>query len=329
MAGLGVAARKGILFKSAEAAQKLAESQIVVFDKTGTLTNGEHRIENTVEYPNDLPEKPEAYILALEQISNHPLAETLRKAFAGNNPIQLTNIAETAGIGIEAYTPEGIHLKLGSKRIFEKEPEQSHDVYLSANGILVLGINLKDELKSDVPQTVHQLKELGCRVVMLSGDRESTCKTMAAEAGIEEVYSECLPADKIAILDTLKKQGIVAMVGDGINDAPALAAADVAISISSGSSVAKVSAGIVLTSRNSISDLVFAIETARATLRTMQQNLFWAFFYNVLAIPIAAFGYLNPMIAAISMALSDVVVIGNAIRLNFFKGSMKSSTSSL
>ena len=329
MAGLGVAARKGILFKSAEAAQKLAESQIVVFDKTGTLTNGEHRIENTVEYPNDLPEKPEACILALEQISNHPLAETLRKAFAGNNPIQLTNIAETAGIGIEAHTPEGIHLKLGSKRIFEKEPEQSHDVYLSANGILVLGINLKDELKSDVPQTVHQLKELGCRVVMLSGDRESTCKTMAAEAGIEEVYSECLPADKIAILDTLKKQGIVAMVGDGINDAPALAAADVAISISSGSSVAKESAGIVLTARNSISDLVFAIETARATLRTMKQNLFWAFFYNVLAIPIAAFGYLNPMIAAISMALSDVVVIGNAIRLNFFKGSMKSSTSSL
>ena len=329
MAGLGVAARKGILFKSAEAAQKLAESQIVVFDKTGTLTNGEHRIENTVEYPNDLPEKPEAYALALEQISNHPLAETLRKAFDGNNPIQLTNIAERAGIGIEAYTPEGIHLKLGSKRIFEKEPEQSHDVYLSANGILILGINLKDELKSDVRQTVHQLKELGCRVVMLSGDRDRTCKTMAAEAGIEEVYSECLPADKITILDTLRKQGIVAMVGDGINDAPALAAADVAISVSAGSAVAKESAGIVLTARNSISDLVFAIETARATLRTMKQNLFWAFFYNVLAIPIAAFGYLNPMIAAISMALSDVVVIGNAIRLNFFKGSMKSSTSSL
>jgi Cu+-exporting ATPase len=188
-------------------------------------------------------------------------------------------------------------------------------VYLSANGILILGINLKDELKSDVPQTVHQLKELGCRVVMLSGDRESTCKTMAAEAGIEEVFSECLPADKIAILDTLKKQGIVAMVGDGINDAPALAAADVAISISSGSSVAKESAGIVLTSRNSISDLVFAIETARATLRTMKQNLFWAFFYNIIAIPIAAFGFLTPTFGAMVMGLSDVVLAINSVRL--------------
>ncbi|MFN5371314.1 MAG: heavy metal translocating P-type ATPase [Bacteroidia bacterium] len=329
MAGLGVAARKGILFKSAEAAQKLAETQIIVFDKTGTLTNGEHRVEQIVEYPHDLPEKPEAYVLALEQVSNHPLAETLRKAFLGNKVIPLTNIAETAGFGIEAYTPEGIHLKLGSKRIFDKEPEQSHDVYLSANGMLVLGINLKDELKSDVRQTMHQLKELGCRVVMLSGDRDSRCKTMAAEAGIEEVYSECLPADKTAIIEKLKRQGIVAMVGDGINDAPALATADIAVSVSLGSAVAKESAGLVLTTRHSISDLVFAIETARATLRTMKQNLFWAFFYNVLAIPIAAFGYLNPTIAAISMALSDVVVIGNAIRLNFFKGSMKKSTSSL
>lgn len=329
MAGLGVAARKGIIFKSAEAAQKLAEATIFVFDKTGTLTSGEHTLEKIEVYPHTLPEKPESYVLALEQVSNHPLAETLRKAFAANQPVQLSRVTELAGIGIEGLTPEGVHLKLGSKRIFTKETDQIHDIYLSADGVPVLGITLKDELKPDAAQTIAQLKKLGMRVVMLSGDRESTCKLMGQEAGIHEVYSECLPARKIEILEALKKEGRVAMVGDGINDAPALAAADAAVSLSSGSSVAKESAGIVLTARNSISDLVFAIETAQATLRTMKQNLFWAFFYNVLAIPIAAFGYLNPMIAAISMALSDVVVIGNAIRLNFFKGSMKSSTSSL
>jgi Cu+-exporting ATPase len=329
MAGLGVAARKGIIFKSAEAVQKLAEATIFVFDKTGTLTSGEHTLEKIEVYPHTLPENPEAYALALEQVSNHPLADTLRIAFAANQPVQLSRVTELAGIGIEGFTPEGVHLKLGSKRIFTKEPEQIHDIYLSADGVPVLGITLKDELKPDAAGTIAQLKKQGIRVVMLSGDRESTCKAMAQEAGIHELYSECLPARKIEILEALKKEGRVAMVGDGINDAPALSAADAAVSLSSGSSVAKESSGIVLTARNTLGDLIFARETASATIRTMKQNLFWAFFYNVLAIPFAAFGYLNPMIAAIAMALSDVVVIGNAIRLNFFKGSMKSSTSSL
>ena len=329
MAGMGVAARKGILFKSAEAAQKLAESQIVVFDKTGTLTNGHYRIEEIVRYSHELPEPAERYIVALENNSNHPLAETLRKEFSGFSPIEMHNISEKVGFGIEGYSIEGIHLVLGSKRTLSEIPDVEQDLYLSANGKIVLGIRLNDTLKPDAPQTIQALKQLGFRVVMLSGDRESTCQRVALEAGIEEVYSECLPADKINVLERLKKEGKVAMVGDGINDAPALNAADVAVSVSSGSSVAKASAGVILTSQHSLFDFVFAIETARATLRTMKQNLFWAFFYNVIAIPIAAFGYLHPMIAALSMAFSDIVVIGNAIRLNFFKGSMKSSTSSL
>lgn len=315
MAGLGRAAEKGILFRSGTDVEMLAKTKILVFDKTGTLTEGRFSLQQLKIYNEDYRISVDSIIVALEKASNHPLAASLREIFKGVIPVAMTEIIELKGIGMQGLLSDGSVAKLGSTKVLNPNIAYAHDLYLTINDELIAGLDLMDVLKPDAASTISALKEMGYRVVMLSGDRKSTCERVGQAAGIDEVISDCLPSDKLRIIGELKKQAKVAMIGDGINDAPALHAADVSVSMSAASQIAIDSAGVILTNGNNLSSILTALKMSKLTLRTIRQNLFWAFFYNVVAIPVAAIGLLSPMIAAFSMAFSDVVVIGNSIRL--------------
>ena len=199
----------------------------------------------------------------------------------------------------------------------------SHNLYLLKNNKPVAAVDLEDEMKPGTNEMISELKKAGIRVVMISGDRKSICESVAVKAGIDEVYSEQLPKQKLEVIEKLSKENPTAMVGDGINDAPALAKANVGVSLSDATQVAIQSAQIVLLHSNDLTYLIKALNVCRQTLRTIKQNLFWAFFYNVIAIPVAAAGLLSPMIAALSMAFSDVFLIGNSLLLRTKKNLVK------
>jgi Cu+-exporting ATPase len=315
MAGLGRAAKMGVLFRSGTDAEILAKTKILVFDKTGTLTEGRFSLQQQIIYNEAFRHTVDSLVIALEQASNHPLAASLREIYKGAIPVEIRNVKEIKGIGMQGELSNGSIAKLGSVKVLNQQPNIAHDLYLSIDDVLVAGFDLMDALKTDASSTVASLKKLGYQVIMLSGDRKSTCERVGQAAGIDTVHSECSPEDKLRIIAELKQQGKVAMVGDGINDAPALHAADVSISMSAASKIAIDSAGVILTSGSNLSGILTALKISKLTLRTIHQNLFWAFFYNVIAIPVAATGFLSPMIAAFSMAFSDVVVIGNSILL--------------
>lgn len=315
MAGLGRAAQNGVLFRSGTDVEMLAKTEILVFDKTGTLTEGRFSLQQLKIYNETYKDSVDSIVIALENASNHPLAASLREIFKGVIPVAMTDILEVKGIGMQGVLSDGSIVKLGSGKVLHQINKASHDLYLTVNNELIAGLDLMDVLKPDATSTISKLKVLGYRVVMLSGDRRSTCERVGQAAGIDEIISECLPSDKLRIIGELKKEAKVAMIGDGINDAPALHAADVSVSMSAASQIAIDSAGVILTSGNNLSEILTALKISKLTLRTIRQNLFWAFFYNVVAIPVAAVGFLSPMIAAFSMAFSDVVVIGNSIRL--------------
>lgn len=317
MAGLGRAASKGVLFRSGTDAEIMAKAGIWAFDKTGTLTTGDFKLGAIKVYKQFPGLKTEEIILALEQASSHPIARSLCKALQQEQPAKLQQIKEVKGFGMQGQTADGQIFRLGSARIVPENVSlaQNHTLYLTCNDELWAGIDLNDELKADAASTIAALKREGLKVVMISGDSEERCAQVAGQAGIDTWYSACLPQQKLDIIAELKKQGKVVMVGDGINDAPALNAADVSVSPASASSIAIHSAGVILTSEKNLSGILTAFSISKLTLKTIRQNLFWAFFYNVVAIPIAAIGLLSPMIAAFSMAFSDVIVIGNSIYL--------------
>ena len=191
----------------------------------------------------------------------------------------------------------------------------SHDLYVLKNNKLVGYVDIEDEIKHGVKDVITKLKSAGYKIVMLSGDRKLKCEYVAREIGISEFYYEKLPAEKLKILEKLSKENPTAMVGDGINDAPSLSAADVGISLSNATDIAIQSAQIILLAQHDFDILLKTLRIGKLTFRTIKQNLFWAFFYNVIAIPIAAIGLLSPGVAALSMAFSDVIVIGNSLRL--------------
>lgn len=317
MAGLGRAARLGVLFRSGTDAEMLAKSRIWVFDKTGTLTEGQFRLHGFTTYAShaDAP-KPEAVIQALEAKSSHPIAVALRNEWNIIPACSLHTITEVKGQGMQGYDAEGNLYAIGNRRFYSgTEVLPAHTLYVFRNGLLWVGLDLEDRIRDGALETVKGLQNRGMRVIMLSGDRKAVCEAVAQTLGITEVYAECLPGEKLAHLEQWRSMGCTVMVGDGINDAPALHAADVSVSFSEASSVALHSAGVVLTSGKNLSTILTAFALSKLTLRTIHQNLFWAFFYNVIAIPIAATGFLSPTIAALSMAFSDVVVIGNSLWL--------------
>lgn len=336
MAGTGVAARHGILIKDAEALERAHEVSAVVFDKTGTLTSGTPQIAHFSALDGD-----EARLLqaagALQRGSEHPLAKAVLDACAARDlkVPDVTDSQSLTGRGI-AGTLEGRRLALGNRRLLEETGLNSGSLAASASAWETEGRTLSwlieqspqpqvlglfafgDTLKPGAQSAIAQLNALHISSHLLTGDNRGSAKVVAEALGISDVHAEVLPADKAATVAELKKTGVVAMVGDGINDAPALAAADIGIAMGGGTDVAMHAAGITLM-RGDPRLVPAALEISRKTYAKIRQNLFWAFIYNVIGIPLAAFGFLNPVLAGAAMAFSSVSVVSNALLLKFWK----------
>jgi P-type Cu+ transporter len=335
MAGTGVAATHGILIKDAQALEQAHRLQLVALDKTGTLTEGRPQLVAAEGEPELL-----RWAAALQAGSEHPLAHAVRVAAQDLALPDSSELRAVAGRGVQARV-EQQDLALGSGRWMRElgvdlNPQQAHAAALQAEGrtvswLAVTGeqprliglLAFGDALKPQAAAAVQRLQALGIRTLLLSGDNAGSAKAVAKTLGIDEVRAELLPEDKARIIAALKAEGRhVAMVGDGINDAPALAAADVGMAMSTGTEVAMAAAGITLM-RGNPALVADAIDISKRTYAKIRQNLFWAFAYNVVGIPLAALGYLNPVIAGAAMALSSVSVLGNALLLKRWKGLAK------
>ena len=341
MAGSGVSAKNGILFKTAVSLEEVGRTQIVVLDKTGTITQGEPRVTNII--PAEGTSKSELLSIAynLEKKSEHPLALAIC-ARAEEDGLEAADVKEfraLPGNGLTA-TLNGSVLTGGSENFISRNAKVSENMkekaaelskegktplLFAADGELCGIIAVADTIKEDSPRAVSELQNMGIRVVMLTGDNEHTAKAIGDMAGVDEVIAGVLPDEKETAIADLQKKGKVTMVGDGINDAPALTRADIGIAIGAGADIAIDAADVVLM-KSRLSDVPAAIRLSRATLRNIHQNLFWAFIYNVIGIPLAAGAFiallgwqLNPMFAAAAMSLSSVCVVTNALRLNLFK----------
>jgi Cu+-exporting ATPase len=323
MVGVGRMAQNGILVKGGQTVEIFSNVKNIVFDKTGTLTTGAFRIKN-IDYFTEDSDKANNLIYAMEQRSSHPIAASLLREMESKVNGQLRSyqnldITEQKGEGVLARDTAGNEYQLGSARILKDAAvEKNYQVYLTENGRLIAGIALEDEVRADAADTIHYLQRKGIKSIILSGDKKDKTADVSAMLGIDEYYAEQLPAEKLEKIEALSKQEKTAMVGDGINDAPALAKATVGVSLSNASQAAIQSAQIVLLNGN-LEKLQKALSISQMTVLTIKQNLFWAFIYNIVAIPIAAVGLLNPMWGALFMAFSDIVVIGNSIRLNYKK----------
>ena len=338
MVGNGVGAKNGILFKTAVSLEQTGKTDIVVLDKTGTITEGRPRVTDIVS------EGQEAQLLklalALESKSEHPLAKAILEegVTRGMQIAEVTDFEALPGNGLQARL-DGKALLGGSLKFISGQVSVPADMTAKAQSLAEQGktpllfaydgafagmIAVADTMKSDSPQAIRELRNMGIQVVMLTGDNERTAKAIGAQAGVDQVIAGVLPDGKEAVIRQLKAKGKVAMVGDGINDAPALTRADTGIAIGAGADVAIDAADVVLM-KSSLLDVPAAIRLSRSTLRNIHENLFWAFFYNTIGIPLAAGCFvglgltLNPMFGAAAMSLSSFCVVTNALRLNLCK----------
>lgn len=319
MVGVGRLARNGILVKGGQTVETLASIKNMVFDKTGTLTTGSFSVAD-IEYLNADPKKIHALIYEMEKHSSHPIAKSLVAALSdrvNGYALDLRDIREEKGVGMLATGTDGKQYRLGSARVLAKA-DTGNDLYLTENDRPLARLRLSDALRTDAADTITHLKAMDVHPIILSGDRQEKTERLAARVGIADYHAEQLPDQKLAHISRLSEEAPTAMVGDGINDAPALARATVGISLGQASQAAIQSAQIILL-KDQLAKLPQAMAIARHTLLTIKQNLFWAFAYNIVAIPIAALGFLNPMWGALFMAVSDVLVIGNSIRLKHKK----------
>ena len=314
--GLGRGARNGILFRNAKSLELFKDIKQVVFDKTGTLTTGKFEIP---EFQSGIPEEEfKRIVYSIEKYSNHPLAKSIAGLWKTRNEIRWKHIAEVKGKGMIATDLEGNNYELGSYRIAETlTQENSHSVYLVRNHELLGWINLADELRPESKTVVQHLHDRGIKTILLSGDHYHKTKQLADKLGIDEVIAEQTPEQKLRKIEELTSQQPTVMVGDGINDAPALAKATIGISMSDASQLAMQSASVVLMNKG-LHKLPMALGLGNHTYLTIKQNLFWAFAYNIVAIPVAAVGLLGeygPTYGALIMGLSDVVLAINSVRL--------------
>ncbi|MGB2457879.1 MAG: heavy metal translocating P-type ATPase, partial [Flavobacteriales bacterium] len=313
MVGLGRAAKSGILIKGGNTLEEFAKVKNIVFDKTGTLTTGDFKIDSLVCKESD-NEDVINIIYSLEMHSSHPIAKSFIKELEEKAKLlELEEIQEVKGQGIQAKW-KGNFYQFGSAKFVNHEDE-THQIYLYKNNSFFAGVNCSDEIKNDLKETISKLKQQGLTTTILSGDKVSKCESVGQAIGINNIYGEYLPHEKLEKIDELNKNGLTAMVGDGINDAPALAKAHVGVSLGGSTEVAIESAQVVLLNTDNLKQIDTAYKISKHTLKTIKQNLFWAFSYNIVAIPIAALGFLNPMWGALFMAFSDVIVIGNSLRL--------------
>jgi len=350
MVGSGVGARNGILYKTAAALEETGRIEIVALDKTGTITGGNPEVTDIFPCHGISKDELLDVAAAVESRSEHPLARAICKHI-GRTTLRISDYEEVAGGGVRAFTWNGssaVSIAGGNAEFMMKNKVPEKDVItlmketaefsnagktsvLFEKGGRLLGlIALADSVRDDSVEAIRQFKDMGIRTVMLTGDRKKTADAIAAEVGVDEVVAEVLPGGKEEVVRMLMEQGRTAMIGDGINDAPALTRANVGIAIGAGTDVAIEAADVVLVNSR-LSDAVKAVRLGRSTLRNIHQNLFWAFFYNVICIPIAAGAYihlfgwtLNPMLGAAAMSLSSFCVVTNALRLNLFDAGEKS-----
>ena len=339
MVGNGMGARKGILFKTAASLEETGKTQIVVLDKTGTITKGEPKVTDIIPFEiteNELLK----YAYSIEVKSEHPLAKAIivKAEELSLNPYEVTDFKAESGNGLSAEY-NGKRIIGGSKKYISSIIGISNDILSKADKLSEEGktplffmldnkllgiIAVADVIKEESPQAIKQLQNMGIKVVMLTGDNERTAKAVGKLAGVDEVIAGVMPDGKEKVVAELKKQGKVLMVGDGINDAPALTRADIGMAIGSGTDIA-IDAADVVFMKSKLTDVPAAVRLSRKTLRNIHENLFWAFIYNVIGIPLAAgvwiplLGWqLNPMFGAAAMSLSSFCVVTNALRLNFF-----------
>ena len=316
MVGIGRAAKNGILIKGGQTLEKMASIKNIAFDKTGTITTGDFKINNFNVIEGDVKEIKNI-VYNIEKHSSHPIAKSLIKELDQySKEIDLNNINEENGLGITAHH-NGNQYFIG--RNISGEKYKKHDVYITKNNILIATINLVDEIKSGTHQVIKDLKNSGYSTILISGDSKEKCNLVNNELSFNSLFSEQLPKSKLDKIEELNNKNATMMLGDGINDAPALAKATLGVSLGNASQIAIQSSEIILLNNNNLKQLPKALQIGKHTLLTIKQNLFWAFSYNIIAIPIACCGYLNPMWAALFMAFSDVIVIGNSIRLKFKK----------
>ena len=316
--GLGRAAKNGVLFKNSKSLEIFKSIKQVVFDKTGTLTTGQFSITNfDVKDGQEAEFKRVAF--SLEKYSNHPIAKAVTNEWKTKDEIRWTKIEEIRGLGMKAIDKDGNEFLAGSFKFAENlTNEKLHSIYLIKNKELIGTIDVADEIRPEAKEVVRQLNMKGIKTILLSGDRQEKCDQVARSIGIEEVFAEQTPQQKLVKITSLNHIAPTAMVGDGINDAPALAKATVGISLSDASQIAMQSAQVVLMNHG-LKNLPLSLGLGKHTYITIKENLFWAFAYNVVAIPVAAFGFLNPTFGALVMGLSDVVLAINSVRLNFKK----------
>lgn len=314
--GLGRAAKNGVLFRNAKSLELFRTIKQVVFDKTGTLTTGRFELANyQVTADNLSPDEFKNIAYSLEKYSNHPIAQCITASWKRKDAIRWAKVEEKKGTGMIASTTTGDRYIAGSfETAMHVTNEDAHNVYILKNGQLLGWIDVKDEVRPEAISIVQYLRHRGIRTILLSGDRLNKCRQLANLLGIDEVIAEKKPEEKLAVIEDLTLQGPTAMVGDGINDAPALAKATIGISLSEASQIAVQTADVVLMN-SGIKNLPLALGLGRHTFLTIKQNLFWAFIYNIVAIPVAAFGLLTPTFGALVMGLSDVVLAINSVRL--------------
>jgi Cu+-exporting ATPase len=335
MVGVGKGAEMGILIRGAEYLERVEKLNTVVFDKTGTLTKGEPEVTEIVPEPGVQKEEILLVAAIAEKGSEHPLAEAIikRANMMGLSIPDAEAFEAIPGHGIKVISG-GKETVIGNRRLMKEvgigikdketvisglEEKGNTIMIVAREGKLIGLVAVADTLKEHAGDVVKGLRDEGVEVVMLTGDNEQTAKAIGSKVGIDRIISNVLPGDKTKVIKELQAEGkVVAMVGDGINDSPALAQADIGIAIGSGSDVAKETGGIILV-RDDLRGVIKGIKLSKATMRKIKQNLFWAFIYNTVGVPIAAFGLLNPIIAAAAMALSSLSVVTNSALLKRVK----------
>ena len=312
--GLGRAARSGILFRNAKSLELFKDVKQAVFDKTGTVTTGNFGISG-YHFEGISEEEFKRIVISLEKYSNHPLAKSILRQWGTGNEIRWKTVEEIKGEGVQATDSESNTYFIGSyARVASLVSDKNHNIYLVKNNTVLGWIDLQDELRPEAQSVINYLKGRGIKTILLSGDRYYKSQQIADALGMDEVIAEQTPEQKMEKIAALTAEQPTVMIGDGINDAPALAKATIGISMSEASQLAMQSAQVVLMS-SGLKKLPMALGLGRHTYITIRQNLFWAFFYNIIAIPIAALGFLTPTFAALVMGLSDVVLAVNSVRL--------------